>query len=400
MSDYADLFDRPDSTDISAGAPFSYTLYGGGASLNISGNTITTSDVADTDCMASPNVDLNTNDHYGKLAIQNLTISGVLDVGCNIELRHAVAANTNYTFAFGTGLGISTGAVEVFKVVAGVFTSLSTAVGQTAANGDVLSSRAQSSLLTLLWNNVVLIQVTDTAITSGTRAGLDIFRSNTLVTISVDNFTFGDLVDQPYIIRVPPGKIAPGSQFGIMPPIADFPVSGAYVGQAIALAGIGTNANAGTGDLTSTMSLAGTGANAESGGTSLLKATMAMVGAGANADSGTGSINATMALSGAGANANSGAGLLLRFAVLAGHGDNSNAGSALLLLTAALLGHGDNANSGAGLMLLRAALAGAGTNANAGSGDLVGAVAPVTTATYYRLGEHRAIAPRSHGIRD
>lgn len=184
--------------------------------------------------------------------------------------------------------------------------------------------------------------------------------------------------DSPVLYLPPPGKIAPGTRF----PVLQVPQDLAYVAQAIALLGHGDNANAGAGALKAAMALAGHGDNADSGGSNLLKVAMALAGHGDNADSGS-------------------TALLNLSAALSGRGNNANTGSlATLLLGAALAGGGANSDAGQGLLKLAASLSGAGANANTGAGDLAGAAGVVATALYYRLGLHRAVAPRSHGIRD
>lgn len=174
-------------------------------------------------------------------------------------------------------------------------------------------------------------------------------------------------------------------------------------GASVTLAGMGTSAAAGRGDLSLAADLRGFGSAASTGQGDLALAAF---------------------LAGQGSSASTGVADLLLAAYLDGHGDAASAGFGDLTVTGSsgsaisLAGFGASSSTGMGDLLLAAFLAGAGTASTTASGDLnltlalsghgdaaSAGKATLTiagthvTATILRLGSRRAVAPRSHGIR-
>jgi hypothetical protein len=98
------------------------------------------------------------------------TFQGAGGVEAGVILRSiGPATRTFYVFSAGRGNSLSSANMtcEIGKRVAGVFTSLVSSSGTTWVSGDRLKGTAQGNTLRLFRNEVQVLSVTDSALTSG-----------------------------------------------------------------------------------------------------------------------------------------------------------------------------------------------------------------------------------------
>lgn len=174
-----DNFNRSDDTNISTGAPFSWTEVSGGWAIVSNQLRCATAAANNRTCRADS--DLSTSNNYGQIVTVTNPV-GNYGVAC----RFSGSAETCYLFIWRS----SNTRFETFSVSAGSYTFIANGAGTRATN-DTLKVQADGSSISGYRNGTLHTgPTTNTAIASGTRGGV---MSNDSVTMDFDNFEAGDL---------------------------------------------------------------------------------------------------------------------------------------------------------------------------------------------------------------
>jgi hypothetical protein len=169
MAIYSDNFNRSDSNTV--GANWTEVADDWSIKSNQLAPGLTTTGVI------IYNLPLNTIDHYAEVA---MSIASTTSMG--VFARSDLAANSYYLLrSNGTSWNL-------FTNIAGSFTSIGS-YAATLVNGDVARIQCIGSTIKAFINGVERISVTDTAITTGSYAGV---RSTQSSTARYDNFTTAD----------------------------------------------------------------------------------------------------------------------------------------------------------------------------------------------------------------
>jgi hypothetical protein len=172
VASFSDDFDRPDSTDLGAGwveVSGDWSVISGRASPGVSGGTVI---LRTAGAMAS-------NDHYAQV-----TIAATTAVSQGVWCRGDTTLDNGYL------LRNNGSSWALFKVVSGAFTSIGSYAAAAVA-GDVVKVQAVGSTIKAFINGTERISVTDTAVTTGTYAGI---RSEANTGLRFDNFSAADVV--------------------------------------------------------------------------------------------------------------------------------------------------------------------------------------------------------------
>lgn len=187
----SDNFDRADSSNIGSG----WDEVSGNAEIvssvlgSVQANTFTR--VRTTGALAAA-------DHWAQVKGVTYGTGGGTFKRLAPMVRYASAADTAYEWRRTYGnAGLSTdltlATVRWHKIVTGTYTALGTDVTDTAAAGEVLRGEASGSTLTGLRDGTSKAAITDTSITTGTRAGVMVYSGTSAARIRGDDFTAGDL---------------------------------------------------------------------------------------------------------------------------------------------------------------------------------------------------------------
>lgn len=156
-----------------------------GGDLDVSSNTLVTSSGTGTTGYGRAESDLSSSDNYSQCGYY--ISSGSANLNPRVGTRYSSSANTCY-------MGQARPSSSYFrhqKVIAGTHTDLATG-GTPAAGTYTLKITADGSSITLYNDGVAVVgPTTDTAISTGLRAGVAITRYTT--TVYMDNFEAGDL---------------------------------------------------------------------------------------------------------------------------------------------------------------------------------------------------------------
>lgn len=135
--------------------------------------------------------DIGSTDMYAQCVVAAMPVLGSINAAGPC-VRFADAANTYYCAEYLSGSTSSTFIVRIAKVVTGTRTQLGSGVTVTFNAGDVVKLTCAGSTLTTYLNGTQQEQITDTSITTGTKAGLELRnRSATAFAVLVDNFEAG-----------------------------------------------------------------------------------------------------------------------------------------------------------------------------------------------------------------
>lgn len=169
-----DSFTRGNSTNISTGAPFSYTESANDAEiLSNRLHPVTLNALVDV----RADIDVSSTDMFAQMTLALLNYGTSVEISIGVLVRYSSSAITYYyTFIDGT----STSATQYLgKTVAGAATDL-TNVAVTVAQGDTVRLEVQGDTLVGLTNGVQRISIAGGgAVTTGTRAGVGLFLAAT-----------------------------------------------------------------------------------------------------------------------------------------------------------------------------------------------------------------------------
>lgn len=131
--------------------------------------------------------DLATSDNYAQFVILYVGANHGYGPAC----RYQSGADTCYFGRQGDDGG-NINNTAIFKRVTGTNTSLGTS-SRTAAVNDVVRCQANGSSIALVVNGTSHLALTDTAITTGLRGGMRIYKAGSGTNPSLDSFEMGDL---------------------------------------------------------------------------------------------------------------------------------------------------------------------------------------------------------------
>lgn len=189
----ADSFNRADNTNISTGAPFSWTETNGDCAIvsNAIQNVISGGGVGN-ECRAES--DLASADHYAQL--EGVFGTSVATNAFFAYCRFSSSARTAYRFGYPRNAGSS---MSLTKLVAGASTVLASATTaltiSATSTGQIVHLEVSGSSLSGSMSTDTLA-VTDTAITTGTRTGLNL-NANGAARTNADSFSAADLGGGP-----------------------------------------------------------------------------------------------------------------------------------------------------------------------------------------------------------
>lgn len=187
--DPSDTFTRANSADLGT----SWDVQTGENSWTIVSNQAQPSTVGSSgDCTENWNANVFNDNQFSEATIAAISGGSVGgDEGIGVALRCATAAQTFYRLIANAAATSNTG---LSKKVAGVYTNLGFATASWAAN-DVIRGEVDGSMVRIKRNGTLVIQQTDTSITTG-RAGISY--SSSLTTALLDNWNSGDLTLAAY----------------------------------------------------------------------------------------------------------------------------------------------------------------------------------------------------------
>ncbi len=128
------------------------------------------------------------NDHFARLTIATYTGPGVGRIG--VMIRVADTNNRYIVFAHKNAGGLST---DLFKLVAGVYSSLASEGATTWAAGDTIELRASGTALVVLRNGATLLSTVDGDFSSGS-VGLVLDDAVSAADTEAESFVAGDTV--------------------------------------------------------------------------------------------------------------------------------------------------------------------------------------------------------------
>ncbi len=185
-----DNFTRADNASISTNAPFSYTSIGTGTAQIVS-NSCRDTDTTDANTEYRAEVPLISADHHCKVTLGTFTASGTTDVEFGALCRCDASAHTAY---MAVALP-QTGPVwrfRLYKIVAGVYTQIyDTGLTGAPVAGDNITLSVAGTQIVGSYNGVQLAVVTDSAITTGVRAGFHLVRASAGVDVRLSELRFG-----------------------------------------------------------------------------------------------------------------------------------------------------------------------------------------------------------------
>lgn len=180
MTTLSDNFNRSDNTNISTGAPFSWTE--GSGDWSISSNRLRRGTGTGGQDWARADSDLASDDNYCESELYWSDDNDSMGVVC----RMSASAFTGYVFFWRP----STTSWYLFKVEAGTFTALADSGVSTHTSGDVIKVEANGSTIKGYRNSSEIASVSNSDITTGKRCGL---QAGTSPSREYDNFAAADL---------------------------------------------------------------------------------------------------------------------------------------------------------------------------------------------------------------
>ncbi len=191
----ADGFVRANNTNISTGAPFSWTEVVGDVEI-LSNQLHCVSANGSLAPSARVEVDEPSANHECSVTIGLLTLHAATQCDIGACVRFASAATTFYSATLDhTGTGVGNFVIQ--KCVAGTFTNLTTGPTINGTSGDVMRLTVAGSTLTSYYNGVQQEQITDSSITTGTRIGVVFFRAAATVDVAISNINDGGATPAP-----------------------------------------------------------------------------------------------------------------------------------------------------------------------------------------------------------
>src|SRR5262245_60900861 len=200
MSTITDNFNRADQTNLGTSSE-GWSWSNVNDRWDIASNQAKPGTAADS--ISRADSDLASADHYAQIDVTTTP-----DVGgnCSIAARFASAADTAYHFLFKNQ---NTSTWRIFKRVAGSFTQLSSADETVPATPFTIKIECNGTSLAAYKDGVSKTTVTDSAISTGTRAGI---YTNEILT-RLDNFQAADLREpsEGFLVNVlRPAIFSPG----------------------------------------------------------------------------------------------------------------------------------------------------------------------------------------------
>ena len=179
----SDEFTRANSLTLGANWDGSY----GQPDCQIVSNRVQTQAAGDQ-CLETWSANTFTNDQWAQITIVDFSAADGVQTG--ILLRAATSpTNTWYRVSARHNLADTT---KIFKVVAGVSTSLAVDNTVTWASGDILYVEVSGTNINVKRNGVLVVTVSDAALASG-RIGLMMVEGATGGNTVIDSFSGGDL---------------------------------------------------------------------------------------------------------------------------------------------------------------------------------------------------------------
>lgn len=182
----SDNFNGPDNAAV--GQQLTWTdIVGGQYSNHNNTAELAPASTSNLDSPLRAESDLSTVNHSSQCATVTASQSYP-----GVTCRFAAGANTHYGFY--CSLSAFTGR-NLFKCVTGTRTDLTSDTG-TSAGTPTLKVQANGSNIKAIISGVTLHDITDTAISTGTRAGMWGYRTD--LQFALDDFTASDIVTQKY----------------------------------------------------------------------------------------------------------------------------------------------------------------------------------------------------------
>lgn len=177
----SDNFNRANETPLSGGG--NWTTQAGNNPFNLSSNVAVPSSVASDD-VSVYTAGTWPNDHYSQADL-TVTSTGGGDQGIGLVVRASAAAVTHYR---GIADHASSGNIWISKLVAGVYTNLSSSTSSWT-NGATWELDVQGTTLTFKRAGTTILSTTNSSIASGNPG---IILSSLVTSASLDNWQGGD----------------------------------------------------------------------------------------------------------------------------------------------------------------------------------------------------------------
>lgn len=331
---------------------------GGGAGWSVTGNQASPNGSArGINQQSRAEHDTTSSDQYAQVVITGAA-GAASELG--VCVRYASAANTFYMAMFRNA---ATPWVQIWKSVGGTFTALGAQITVSVALPDTLRIEVEGSTIRAYWNGTLTESITDTSITSGTRAGLHGHENaGQGLGVVVDGFEFGDLSaaspsgGSTSTVTITASGVGASTRSGGASATVTATASGAGTsgrsGDATAVApvatsGVGTSARSSGASAVIAVATSGTGTKHIISGTSATVTAVAIGGGSAGATNAQGGSQAVVvvAVSGAGSKYATGGAIAVVAAAASGSGQTGRTSGSIAVTIVTTLGGGVNPSS-------------------------------------------------------